>query len=167
MSIDRYLEAAAPDPQFARELMLYGQFVGSWEIVSTWIKGNGELTSAQGEWHFGWILGGRGVQDVLFRKNSPPRTYGTTLRCYEPGTQIWHITWMQPHGAEYVHLTGKQVGDRIVQEGAGSDPSRRERWSFTQIQPNSFLWLGEASFDAGATWTLEQEMRAVRVIRDP
>ena len=49
-----------------------------------------------------------------------------------------------------------------MQEGIGSDHRRRERWSFTDITPDSFLWLGEVSFDDGITWFLEQEMRATR-----
>jgi hypothetical protein len=56
----------------------------------------------------------------------------------------------------------RQVGERTVQEGVSSDPARRERWSFTEITPVSFLWLGEVSFDGGTTWFLEQEMRGRR-----
>ncbi len=88
--------------------------------------------------------------------------FGTTLRCYDPTQDAWHVTWMQPFGGEFVHLVGRKVGDRVVQEGAGSDPRRRERWSFTDIASGSFLWLGEVSFDDGTTWFLEQEMRANR-----
>jgi hypothetical protein len=69
---------------------------------------------------------------------------------------------MLPHGAEFVHLLGRDAGDRIVQEGMGSDRRRRERWSFTKITAQSFLWLGEVSLDDGLTWFLEQEMRATR-----
>ncbi len=76
----------------------------------------------------------------------------------------WHITWMQPYGGEFVQLIGRKVGDRIVQEGTSSDPRRRERWSFTNITKDSFVWFGEVSFDDGATWFLEQEMRAIRRI---
>jgi hypothetical protein len=74
----------------------------------------------------------------------------------------WHIAWMQPASGEFVHLLGRKVGDWIVQEGIGSDHRRRERWSFTDITPNSFLWLGEVSLDDSVTWSLEQEMRAIR-----
>jgi hypothetical protein len=156
------IAASGPYPEHADQLVLYGQFVGSWDIDATWFEENGEQRKARGEWHFAWILGGRGVQDVLFAAGSPPDHYGVTLRCYDSASDAWHITWMQPCCGDFVNLTGRKEGNRIVQIAAGSDPQRRERWSFTEITPDSFLWLGEASFDGGATWILEQEMRAAR-----
>ena len=142
--------------------MLYGQFVGSWDIDGAWYQQDGGRRKGQGEWHFGWILGGRGIQDVLFSRGAPSHQFGTTLRCYDVANDLWHLAWMQPASGEFVRLTGRKMGDRIVQEGVGSDPRRRERWSFTNITPTSFLWLGEVSFDEGATWFLEQEMQASR-----
>jgi hypothetical protein len=156
------ISASGPFPDHTEQAMLYGQFVGSWDIDALWHLPDGSTRTAKGEWHFGWILGGRGVQDVLFAAGAPRDHYGITLRCYDPSADIWHVTWMQPYGGEFVHLTGRKEGERIIQEGQGSDPSRRERWSFNDITPDSFLWLGEASFDGGLTWTLEQEMRGRR-----
>src|SRR5512146_808249 len=104
--------------------MLYGQFVGAWEIDATWYGEGGEVRKGKGEWHFGWVLGGRGIQDVLFAAGAPPEQFGTTLRCYDSALDAWHVTWMQPYGGEFVHLVGRRVGDRIVQEGSGSDPRR-------------------------------------------
>ena len=74
----------------------------------------------------------------------------------------WHVSWMHPAGGEFVNLVGRKVGDRIVHEGVGTDPRRRERWSFTEITLTSFVWLGEVSFDGGTTWFLEQEMHGTR-----
>jgi hypothetical protein len=156
------LAAEGPFAADAAELMLYGQFVGSWDIAATWYRRDGGRTTGEGEWHFAWILGGRGVQDVLFRCGAPSHEFGTTLRCYDAALDAWHIAWMQPASGEFVQMLGRRAGDRIVQEGAGTDPRRRERWSFTEIAPDSFVWLGEVSFDGGAAWTLEQEMRARR-----
>jgi hypothetical protein len=155
---------AAPGPagDVSEKVMLYGQFVGSWDIDAAWYEPGGIVRKGKGEWHFGWILGGRGVQDVLFAVGAPPEQFGTTLRCYDAEQDVWRVSWMQPYGGEYVHLVGRKVGDKIVQEGTGSDPARRERWSFTQITPASFLWLGEVSFDSGVSWQVEQEMRASR-----
>jgi len=67
---------------------------------------------------------------------------------------------MQPASGEFVNLVGRQIGDRIVCETTESQP--RRRWSFIQITPASFRWLGEVSHDNGASWFLEQEMNATR-----
>jgi hypothetical protein len=156
------LAATGPSVDHADKLMLYGQFVGSWDIEGTWFQENGERRTRKGHWHFDWILGGRGIQDVLFATGAPPDRFGTTLRCYDPDLDAWHITWMQPSAGEFVHLIGRKVGDRIVQQTLASDQGRRERWIFADIAPRSFLWLGEVSLDDGATWRLEQEMRATK-----
>jgi len=159
-----YIRASGPHAPYSEKLMLYGQFVGSWNIISNWFNAAGECTKqAAGEWHFDWILGGRGVQDVLFRSGAPADEFGTTLRCYDAKLDVWHISWMQPCGGEFVHLVGRKVGDAIVQEGSSvGSRRRRERWSFVDIRQNSFLWRGEVSIDGGGSWTLEQEMSAHR-----
>jgi hypothetical protein len=154
---------AARDPVvgLADGAMLYGQFVGSWTIESTWFKRDGAQRTARGEWHFAWILGGCGVQDVLFAAGSPPERRGTTLRCYDTALDAWHITWMHPASGEFVNLLGRKVGERIVQETLPGE-ARRLRWSFNEITPTSFIWRGEVSEANGATWFLEQEMHATR-----
>ncbi len=156
------LAASGPFIEFADRLMVYGQFVGTWDIDAVWYKKGGERKKGKGVWTFGWILGGRGIQDVLFFAKAEPHQYGTTLRCYDSLLDAWHVTWMQPASGEFVNSLGRRIGDRIVQEGLGNDYLQRLRWSFTEITPNSFLWTGEVSTDHGATWFLEEEMRAVR-----
>jgi hypothetical protein len=37
------------------------------------------------------------------------------------------------------------------------------RWSFTEITPHSFRWLGARSPDSGATWQLQADFRARRL----
>lgn len=156
------LAASGPFLEYASKLMLYGQFVGSWDIESTWYDRDGGYRKGNGNWHFAWILGGRGIQDILYPSGASSDQFGTTLRCYDPAMDAWHIAWMQPFGGEFAHMVGRRAEDRIVQEGTGVDPGRLYRWSFTDITPTSFLWLGEVSFDQGVTWILEQEMRARR-----
>lgn len=156
------LAASGPFIEYAEKLMLYGQFVGAWDIdVTRYIKG-GKSTKEEAKWYFNWILGGRGIQDVFYAAKAKPHQYGTTLRCYDSIMDAWHVTWMQPYSGEFVHLLSREIGDRIVEEGIGSDYLRRECLSFTDITPDSFLCLAEVSSDHGATWFLEEEMRAVR-----
>ena len=65
------LVASGPFVEHAEKLMLYGQFVGSWDVEGIWHGRGGERRKGQGEWHFSWILGGRGIQDVLFGTGAP------------------------------------------------------------------------------------------------
>jgi hypothetical protein len=159
-----FLAAPGPNSGDTDTAMMYRPLIGSWDIAARWFTPGGGVKEARGEWHFTWILGGRGVQDVLFQAGSTPDQFGTTLRCYDPTMDIWHVTWMQPSGSEFVNLTGRKVGGRIVQEGNGQDTSRQERWSFTDINENTFTWLGEVSHDGGVTWVLEQEMFGTRMV---
>lgn len=161
-SVFELVAADGPHPAQREKFMLYGQFVGSWAIEAVWFMADGSRPTARGEWHFAWALGGRAVQDVLFAENAPADEYGTTLRGYDHAADRWHITWMQPASGEFTHLIGQKVGDRIVQESINDGSPRRKRWSFCDITPSSFLWLGEESADTGATWRVVQEMRATR-----
>ena len=156
------LVADEPFHDYADKLMLFGQFVGVWDVAATWYDHGTVQRTDTGEWHFTWILGGRGIQDVLFATGVPSQQFGTTLRCYDPASDTWHVCWMQPAGGEFVHLQGGAVGDAIVLEGTGTDARRIERWSFLDITHDSFLWRGGVSLDQGVTWLLEQEMRAHR-----
>lgn len=40
-----------------------------------------------------------------------------------------------------------------------SDDSNDARWSFTNIAPNSFRWLGELSTDGETVWQLRAEFK--------
>jgi hypothetical protein len=55
-----------------------------------------------------------------------------------------------------ITLTGGVVEDRIVLKGKDGDGSSI-RWSFNDIQSDSFVWRGETSRDDGKTWVLNEE----------
>ena len=59
-------------------------------------------------------------------------------------------------------LSGARGGD-IVQEGK-NDAGAAVRWSFVEITPKSFRWLGERSLDNGATWQRQAEFLARRMV---
>src|SRR5262249_47666711 len=58
------LDAGGPHPEHLEARMLYGQFVGDWVLDVTYHRTDGTSQTFAGEWHFGWILDGRAVQDV-------------------------------------------------------------------------------------------------------
>ena len=158
------LHADGPAGPYADKLMLFGRFVGSWELE--W-RGPGSAR-ARGELHFGWVLGGRAVQDVWIvpgrgepGENQPPSAFhGSTIRFFDPTIDAWRSTWVEPINARVRRFVGRSIGPDIVLLSSEEDPQLR--WSFTEITPDSFTWRGETSVDGGETWTLDEEMLARR-----
>jgi hypothetical protein len=165
------LQASGPDPALAEKLSLYGRFVGSWRVDIDYTPLEGATHHAEAEWHFGWVLDGRAVQDVWIfparhlrgggKQDEPWFFYGSTIRIYDPGLDAWHIRFFEPTRPFEIRQTGRAVGADIVQLGEEQAGITR-RWSFVEITERSFRWLGEASLDQGRTWILEMEMRARR-----
>ena len=163
------LHANGPSSDRAVQMMLYGQFVGSWEGTLVYRDAEGVRRETSAEVHFGWVLEGRAVQDVWIApsRHARPATghllmHGTTLRVYDPGSDIWHITWIDPVRQVFNRMTGRKVGDDIVQEYSGEDGARVQ-WMFTQIRPESFHWSARASKDDGETWVTRAEFFLRRV----
>jgi hypothetical protein len=158
------LHVDGPAGPHADELMLFGRFVGSWRLE--WSGAGGP--TARGELHFGWVLGGRAVQDTWIvpgrgepGADQPPLAFhGSTIRFYDPGLDAWRSTWIEPVNARVRRFIGRPAGADIVLLSEEEEP--RLRWSFTDITPDSFTWRGEISRDQGASWQFEEQMRATR-----
>ena len=144
----RLLAAEGPAPDLAEKMMLFGQFIGSWDLDLVAYPGENGSRYA-GEWHFGWVLDGHGIQDVLIvrpvaapRDTSPQGGKGSTLRVYDPDLDAWWICWMGPEDREFSTLLARDEGDRIVLEGQWTlgRSHRRWRWAFFNIEPSRFRW---------------------------
>jgi hypothetical protein len=166
------LQAASPHPSLGSNARLFDRFVGTWDFDCVFWAADGAVTRFPGEWIFGWILDGRAIQDVWIGhpEGARPgeRDMGTTLRFYDAETEQWRVMFVVPGptSAKILILRGVAEGDRIVLTGDDIDGSLL-RWSFNEIQANSFLWRGETSADRGKTWRIEQEMRLRRRIPTP
>ncbi len=166
------LGADGPAADRAGKMELYGWLVGSWDLDVTQFAEDGAKRRRKGEWHFGWALEGRAIQDVWI---VPPRgglrggdaaakvnSYGTTMRVYDPRIDAWQVQWTDPVTQNFLHMIGRKQGGEIVQLGTRPD-GNPIRWIFSEMTPNSFHWRGEISTDAGATWRLNVEFSARRV----
>jgi hypothetical protein len=170
------LGADGPSTDRAGKMDLYGRLIGSWELDVTQISDDGRKRRRRGEWHFGWALEGRAIQDVWI---VPPRgelrdgdaaakvnSYGTTLRVYDPEIDAWRIQWTDPVTRNFLSMIGRAQGENIVQLGTRPDGALL-RWSFSDITPDSFIWRGEVSADHGASWRLNVEFTAKRKALSP
>lgn len=171
-SLAQVLHAAAPDPQLASKLALYGWLVGRWDMDVTTILEDGGTRRGHGEIHAGWVLQGRAIQDVWMIPRLKDRRpglaqlpgagnwYGTTLRLYDATLDGWHILWNDPATGFFTQQIGRQHGRDIVQTGA--DPrGGTMRWTFSNIAPDSFHWTGERTVD-DTHWRREVEIVAHR-----
>ena len=154
------LRAEQPASDRAAQMMLYGQFVGSWEGPMRYRDSEGMHHETTAEVHFDWVLEGRAVQDVWIVpvrsvKREPQLMYGTTLRVYDPQAGLWHITWIDPVRQVCNRMTGCAVGRDIVQEYR-TDQGMRVQWMFTEITPASFRWTARETAE-GEDWRIRAE----------
>jgi hypothetical protein len=158
------LGAHEPYPDLKEKLALLGQFVGDWDIVEArYPQPDGTEVKRKGEVHFGWILGGRAVQDVWMTTDEDTHraVHGTTVRFYDPKIDAWHSVWISPVKGIVQTFIARKVKDEIVLEGRTPD-GYPEKWIFSQITPDSFRWRSEETHDEGRTWVLTEEMQIKR-----
>jgi hypothetical protein len=165
------LAAQGRSPEIPESADAYGWLVGSWEldVIHYWTDVAGQGWKAEA--HFAWVLEGRAVQDVWIMPRRAERSaaldktrnmFGTTLRVWDPSIEAWRITWINPVTGSRDELIGRWVGKDVVQVGthAGVTPIR---WTFTDITPDSFHWIGESLDTDGRSWKLQGEFRATRM----
>jgi hypothetical protein len=170
-SLIEALHSDRPAADRAGRMGLYAWLIGRWEFDATYHPPGAAVRTTRGEIHAGWVLEGRALQDVwivparTLPRADPPEFgdyYGSTLRIYDPGLDAWHILWSDPATQTYQRQIGRARGKDIVQEGRDDQTGALVRWSFTEITPDAFRWLGEASPDGGG-WALLADFRARRL----
>jgi hypothetical protein len=158
------LAASAPHPSLGKQADLFGRFVGAWDADYSFIAENGSVRHKRGEVLFGWIMDGHAVEDIFMGypdSSSSERSMVGGIRWVNPKTGKWTLAFVAPTFDAMVRMEGGAEGDRIVLRGK-DDKGTLLRWSFNDIQPNSFVWRGESSYDGGKTWRLEEEHHMTR-----
>lgn len=157
------LAASGPHPSLGDEARVFDWLVGAWDSEFTFHNDDGTTRHASGEILFGWILDGRVLQDIWIsypKDAGKERSIGTSLRYFDPEKKVWRVFFVNPvYGS--ITVQGGAEGDGIVLRGV-DDEGAALRWSFTDIEADSFAWRGEKSRDGGTTWRLEEEHRMRR-----
>jgi hypothetical protein len=145
----------------------FGRLVGDWDVVVEFLQEDGSWLRAEGEWHFGWVLRGRAVQDVwtVYRPGAQQREsddllgYGTTIRVYDERTELWHVNWVGVLNHNYTLFSARAEGDEIVQN-AVDDEGDPFQWIFYDISDDSFRWRAQSLTEGG--WDVQQRMTVMR-----
>ncbi len=148
--------------------MTFGRFVGSWNIAWHGTEPDGQPAAREGELHFGWVLGGRAVQDVWIlpgrgqacEGQAPMAFHGSTIRFYDPSIDAWRSIWIEPVNGTVRRFIGRPDEDGIVLISDVQDPQLR--WKFFDVTERSFRWQSEISRDTGVTWTVDETMSLTR-----
>jgi hypothetical protein len=153
------LAASGPHPSLGEEGDVFGRLVGTWDCDYSFHDSDGSVRHAKGELKVGWVLDGRAIQDIWIRfpdDGKGERKIGTTVRFFDAKAKTWRVVWMAPEYGVVNTLEGGAKGRRIVLRGTDGGGSSL-RWSFDDIEADSFVWRGETSKDGGKSWRLEEE----------
>lgn len=152
------LHCGGPAADRADRMSLYGQFIGDWTMDGIVYLDGGATHKGHGEIHFGWVLQGRAIQDVWI---FPGAFFGSTLRVYDPALDAWHILWSDPVKQYFTRQLGRARGKDIEQNGT-NEQGEPIRWSFTEITPDSFHWIGERAPAGSKAYQRQAEFFARR-----
>jgi hypothetical protein len=148
---------------------IYAPLVGSWDLEVFDLEGDGARRVTNGEWHFGWVLEGRALQDVLVIPSRGERRNGmaakgnrcaTSLRIFDPASGMWRVQFLNPVNQIYETFTAQQDGRDIVQMGADANGTTL-REIFSDMAADSFAWRREIADNFGS-WKLKSEYFAKR-----
>jgi hypothetical protein len=153
------LSAPGPHPSLGDQARTWDRFVGTWDCDFGFYLEDGSVRHSPGELEFGWVLDGRAMQDLWITypgKGETERRIGTSIRFFDDKSRTWRVVFVSPQFGAVLTVQGGVERDRIVLSGRDADGSQL-RWSFNDIQDDSFTWRGEKSRDGGKTWKLEEE----------
>jgi hypothetical protein len=85
--------------------------------------------------------------------NKDPQPYGTMIDFYDVKHQRWTAVWVYPEQGMTTVVSGGEIDGRIVLTGP-DEAGAIQRWSYSDIQTDSFLGRFESSNDEGKTWRL-------------
>jgi hypothetical protein len=119
------------------------------------MAGAGELDFWVGEWDGRWD-GGAGTNSitselggaVILERFESPQLRGISVSVHDGGG--WRQTWVDSNNA-YLDFQGGKVGDDFELTHVRDDAVFRMR--FTEIEPESFVWLWEQRL--GGNWDLK------------
>jgi hypothetical protein len=125
------LHANGPSASAAGQARIFDRFVGRWDCDYTHFDEDGSVKERYpGHLTFGWILQGQALQDVWTGDTGDgrgERQIGTSIRFFDPGTDLWTVVWIMPEATAVVRVSGGR--DRRSHRAGG----RQRRWLATSL----------------------------------
>ena len=151
------LVATVPQAKVPQSV-LFARFIGTWDVSYGTYDKDGNVRRNRGQVIYSWILDGWGLQEIWTSDahEKEPQPFGTSIIFYDGKHQHWTEVWIYPAQGMTTIMYGGEVDGRIVLTGR-DEVGAMLRWSFNDIQTDSFVWRGEISHDEGKTWRLQGE----------
>jgi hypothetical protein len=158
--------ADSPRPELGHRLAVFAPLIGTWSLVVEDVTVDGTTSQRDGEWHFGWALGGRALADIWIcpsRKamaaGAPDGEWGMSLRFWDEQLNTYRSTWHGPARGWVIPFLATIENGGIVLRGQrdGVDLA----WIFSDVRQKSFSWRAEER-EPGSDWRTRQRFAATR-----
>lgn len=166
------LVARGPALSLGKKAATFNRLVGSWNVEVFDIENDGARRVTEGEWHFGWVLEGRALQDVLIVPHRVDRhlemplkgnRFVTALRLFDRALDAWRVFFVDPLSGAYIAMVARIDGEEVIEEGRdlNGDVYRK---ILSNLSDDSFRAREEVSRDDGATWQETTQILARRAV---
>ena len=138
-------------------------FVGDWDVT---IVDTLENPIAKARTSARFILDGTAIQDDWFSLGPGGQVVfrGTSIRTFVPATRQWVVHWAMANTPGYTYIDARWVDGELHGDGRGFDAAGDfvERYRYYDITGTTYSFALSRSYDGGATWTTQPEIRAVK-----
>lgn len=130
-------------------------WVGEWTVTDTTPNAKNPI----GTNSIKRIYGGKVIQET-FKMGT---FEGQSWSVFNPQTKIWNQTWVDNSGGYIAMHSLKVNGNLAIQTLPNkAKPNSLNRMVFTNVKPDSFTWIWEATQDGGKTWKLSWRLQYKR-----
>ena len=157
LGFTKALITSGPASDRTEKMMLYGQFIGSWDGTVSIQWSDGQRFENSCEVHFGWALAGRAIQDVWIAPARKTKAVGAEDGMYGI---LGDFMSRRLHSGKSLDrpvrrilrdCLGRPVGNEIIQEYRDAAGNICQ-WCFTDIRPDSFHWISRDCNDERKPW---------------
>ena len=139
-------------------------FVGEWEVR---IVDQDENTIGKAKTSARFIMEGSAIQDDWMNLDPAGNVNfrGTSIRTFVPSTRQWVVHWAMANTPGYTYIDAVWKDGELHGTGTGFDGAGefQERYRYYDITPRSYSFWLSRSYDGGATWRVNPELRATKV----
>ncbi len=159
------VRAMGPHASLGGQAEVFGRFVGTWHVEYADFSKDGKVLHHSGQLVVGWALDGRAIQDLWIVDPSgkrKDRDVYTDVRYFDPESRTWSAVFIDRENASVARFTGDAAGGSRIVLDTPDFGHKHTRWSFSDIQPDAFVFRDEASSDGGRAWRLQAEYHMKR-----